>query len=265
MIILGTKGILNIEVIQSFAERVWKNEGRMKNKSSSYLPTITGAARLAHYGLLCSLSRMRLCEVNLTSVPAEHLASLASCVTENVNIHDVSGLGLGTILNNVKSKKLSICIQSLCSEETQALLGAMESRVEKVWLSYVNLTSVPAEHLSSQASCVTESVKIHNVRGCGLITILNNVKSKELSFWSQSLGSEETRALVRAIESRVEKVELDCGVTLDIRVLMDYNGQGKCRKVKDRDRYSEQLKTWARGRNWTVTCDDEFFFIIERI
>ena len=35
--------------------------------------------------------------------------------------------------------------------------------------------------------------------------------------------SEETQALVRAMESRVEQVGLDFKVTLDIRDLMEYN------------------------------------------
>ena len=105
--------------------------------------------------------------------------------------------------------------------------------------------------------------------GGGLVTIMDSVKSKELSIWSQSLGSEETKAMVQAMDSRVERVELNMWTTLDIRDLMEYNGQGRCRKVKctfeTKDRYREQLRTWAMSRNWTVTDDDKFWFIIERI
>ena len=132
----------------------------------------------------------------------------------------------------------------------------------------VDLTSVPAEHLASLVSCVTRGLKISNVI-VDLVTILDSVKSRYLDISSQSLGIEETQALVRAMESRVERVELESGTTLDIRDLMEYNGQGRCRKVKctfeTKDRYREQLRTWAMSRNWTVTDDDKFWFIIERI
>ena len=85
----------------------------------------------------------------------------------------------------------------------------------------------------------------------------------------QRLGSEETQALVQAMESRVEWVELGGKVTLDIRDLMKYSGQGKCSRVEcGRDtagRYRKQLKTWARSRFWKVTCDDDYQFIIVRM
>ena len=44
------------------------------------LPEITTAASLAHYGFLRSVNWMYLENVDLASVPAEHLASLANCV-----------------------------------------------------------------------------------------------------------------------------------------------------------------------------------------
>ena len=131
----------------------------------------------------------------------------------------------------------------------------------------VDLTSAPAEHLASLAYSVTGYVYIDNVSGCGLVTILDSVNSKELEISNQSLGSEETQALVRAMESRVEQVGLDFKVTLDIRDLMEYNGQGKCREVwcdsDTADRYKEQLRAWATSRNWEVTREIDDWFIIE--
>ena len=75
---------------------------------------------------------MSLWDVDLTSVPAEHLASLFSSVTMGVDISNVSGLV--NILDSVKSKVLTIISQSLGTEETQALVQAMESGVEVVRL-----------------------------------------------------------------------------------------------------------------------------------
>ena len=62
------------------------------------------------------------------------------------------------------------------------------------------------------------------------------------------------------MESRVEKVELIQGVTLDISALMEYNGQGKCREVgcykNTAAKYKDRLKTWVTSRNWTVLFED---------
>ena len=112
-------------------------------------------------------------------------------------------------------------------------------------------------------------VNIREVSGCGLVTILESVKSIWLNIYSQSLGSEETQALVLAMESGVEVLKLYVGVTLDIMDLMEYSGQGKCRKVwcycDTADKYREQLRTWSESRNWKVNRDDEYYFIINRI
>ena len=133
----------------------------------------------------------------------------------------------------------------------------------------VDLNSVPAEHLASLVSSVTKWVGISNVVGCDLVTILDSVKSQELHIWHQSLGSEETQALVQAMESRVEKVKLWREVTLNIRILMDYNGQGKCWELEcvcdTADKHKGQLRTWAMSRNWTVTHDNTSFFIIRKL
>ena len=100
---------------------------------SSTLLGVAYAASLAHQRLLDSVFMMRMCDVDLTSVPDDQLASLVSCVTNNVHIENVSGCDLVTILNSVKSERLYITRQSLGSEETQALVRVMESRVERVW------------------------------------------------------------------------------------------------------------------------------------
>ena len=161
--------------------------------------------------------------------------------------------------------------------------GVLRS-VRRIGLVRVDLTSVPTEHLASLVSSavslqaqtfprcsVRGSVTIKNVSGCDLVTILDSVKSKALSMGHQSLGSEETRALVRAMESRVEEVHLCSELTLDMRVLMEYNGQGKCTVVhfrKDfKDRYREQLKTWDTDldRNWeSYDSYKSYWFCMER-
>ena len=155
---------------------------------------------------------------------------------------------------------LSVVIPCAASLAQHGLLGSVKKGMT---LLDVDLTSVPAEHLASLVSSVTGSVAIWNVSG--LVTILDSVKSRRLDISRQSLGSEETQALVQAMESGVEEVELDEEVKLDIRDLMKYNGQGKCREVRcysdTADRYREQLRIWAKSRNWEVTHDVGCFSI----
>ena len=190
MIILETRGFLDSGVIGTLVRRV-REEIECRGDSE---PEITCAASLAHHRLLSSVNYMRLTNVDLTSVPAEHLASLVSSVTVRVDIKSVSS--------------------------------------------------------------------------CGLVTILDSVNSNKLGIIDQNLDSEETRALVRAMESVVKRVELHRGVTLDIRAMMEYSGQGKCREVWCYDdtvaKYRDQLRTWVTSRNWTVTNDEESYFCSRR-
>ena len=141
--------------------------------------------------------------------------------------------------------------------------------MEKMELWDVDLTSVPAEHLASLVSLVTWHVYIRNVRGCDLLTVLHSVRSNRLLISSQSLDSGETKALVQVMESVVEEVKLVGGTTLDIRCLMEYTGQGKCRRMEcyydTVAGYKEQLKNLAISKNWTVTFYSDQYFKIERL
>ena len=150
--------------------------------------------------------------------------------------------------------------------------------VREMRLCEVDLTSVPAEQLTSLTSSVTDGVQIENVSGFSLVNFMDNVKSKQLEISSQSLGSEETHALVRAMESRVEKVRLHGEVKLDIGVLIfEYSGRGKCGEIEGfsftenysrnyRYGYIDKLKQWAQIRNWKVTTSSfQDYFAIKRM
>ena len=104
---------------------------KIRNKSWPYfrwplLPEMTTVASLAHHEILGYVEFMVLRDLDLASVPGEHLASLASCVTESVIIENVSNCDLVSILDRVKCEWLFISSQSLSSEETRALVRAME-------------------------------------------------------------------------------------------------------------------------------------------
>ena len=98
---------------------------------------------------------------------------------------------------------------------------------------------------------MNRSVTIGNVNNCNII--LDSVKSKWLTIKKQSLTSEETRTLVRAMESKVEEVNLGLldeeSVTLDMAALTHYRGEGKCEAVNLGKiffgKYEAELRNWV--------------------
>ena len=97
---------------------------------------IDTAASLAYYGRLKPVEHLQLKNVNLSKVSTEKMASLASSVEEYVYINNVNVCGLASILDQVKCNKLEITDQGLASEEIEALLRAMETRVDEVVIGF---------------------------------------------------------------------------------------------------------------------------------
>ena len=153
-----------------------------------------------------------------------------------------------TLQDDDKDIMKLMCASSLAYH---GVLGSMD------WLELydVDLGQVPAQHLASLASCVTSDLHIEDdVSGCDLVSILTSLKCETLFISMQSLGREETRALVQAMESAVENVTLSGQVTLDMEALTEYSGQGVCREVELQNDtahiYNEEMRTWARSRKW---------------
>ena len=136
-------------------------------------------------------------------------------------------------------------------------------------LRNVDLSPVPAQHLASLASCAQYALRIKNVSGCDLVSLLSSLKCKMLDIIRQSLGREETQALVQAMETGVKLVALCGGLTLNMETLTEYSGQGVCRYIGLQDdtaaRYRGELLTWARSRNWRVNGPfSDGFFSVQR-
>ena len=119
--------------IRREAESVAGQMRRELQRGTPRLPEFLTTAGLAHHGMLGSVEYMDLNFVDLASVPAEHLASLVSCVTRIIYIINVTNCDLVNILASVKCQ-LYINRQTLSSKETWALVRAMETRVESVTL-----------------------------------------------------------------------------------------------------------------------------------
>ena len=153
--------------------------------------------------------------------------------------------------------KLIMCGASLAHH------GLLDS-VKDLRLYNINLSSVPAQHLTSLASCVTSKLFIMNVSGCDMVTLLTCLKCRMLHICRQSLGREDTRALVQAMHLVLFLV-LDYEVTLDIDALTKYNGQGVCWRVElygdTGSLYRKKLKTWARSRKWRFYFSAQSFVL----
>ena len=129
--ILETNGILDPEQIQSLTVRV---RGALLSGEGTKTEILCGAA-LAEHNLLGSANLTELVDVDLSDVPDKRLASLASCVTDTLDIRNVTGgQQIATLLTNLKCYVLSIIRQNLGQGETLALVQAMESGVEVVVL-----------------------------------------------------------------------------------------------------------------------------------
>ena len=155
--------------------------------------------------------------------------------------------------NQIRTAALLHKISTVASLAHHGLLSSLES----MSFTDVDLSSIPDESLASLVSCVNLSVTIENVKNCN--SILDGVKSERLAIQKQTLTSEETRTLVKAMESKVEKVEFGLsgaeGVTLDLVALTQYSGQGKCQTVYWENIFFDKYE--AELRNWVKRTDSE--------
>ena len=138
-----------------------------------------------------------------------------------------------------------------------ALAHHIHFNIDYIILAHIDLSKVPTSHLMSLVSSVTETLLIEDVNGCDLVTLLDSVKCGGLSINTQSLGREETQALVRALESRVEEMRL-YDVELDIEALTEYSGLGRCwvldygtYEITAENKNLEKLKTWTKEKEWS--------------
>ena len=117
----------------------------------------------------------------------------------------------------------------------------------------ITLATVTTEELVSLTSSVERGIKFRNVSNFDLVRVLDSINCKWLNISRQTLSSEATQALVRAMQSHVESVYLGEEGEVDI-TMTQYSGHGKCKGVtcygETADRYREEVKTWAQMMNW---------------
>ena len=92
---------------------------------------------LASEGYLTSVYTMNFVYTNTTGIPSDQVEKLASIVTEEVRINNMTPISqLGSILASVKCRKLALMDMRMSSADTIALVAAMRDRVETVELCH---------------------------------------------------------------------------------------------------------------------------------
>merc|ERR1712179_552609 len=113
------------------------------------------AAQLAQESYLSSVKNLDISDKNISEIPSDQLAKLASIVTDRVGINNMTpSTQLGPILASVKSTQLVLGNMSLSEENTRALVTAMRTRVQAVGLwSGVTLDPELLAAYDGQGSC----------------------------------------------------------------------------------------------------------------
>ena len=145
----------------------------------------------------------------------------------------------------------------------QGILGPLTS----LCLRSVDLATVPTDHLCSLVASVTDFIEFGDI---DLSLVLDHVRCRELKLQiiCEPLQPEDTRALVRAMKTRVTILRLEghsVMATLNHGALTDYDGKGKCEQVivsntpmaRPVMHYGkDSLKMWAMRINWYLTRYD---------
>jgi len=169
----------------------------------------------------------------------------------------------------------SMSLQDLARAASLVHHGILgEVSFENFHLESVNLSSIPTQQLGSLAACVTDEVCIHgdvNIPNLGVL--LDKVWCYSLIFTNRTLQTEDTSALIRAMQTRVYKVDVIYEHIVDrefIRALRNYDGKGECAEVmlfvKEMDpntfRYTEEdLRQCAQAIDWDVQVIHTLFII----
>ena len=188
----------------------------------------------------------------------EAVGILPAAVMENLSEQLREKLKLFQSMHSLQDIR---CAASLANK---GLLG----NVEALKLEDADLSSVPAQNLLSLVACVRFVVKIENDRGCDLLKILESVRSSWLKIRRHSLDTEETKTLVKALETNLERFYWwgygEGSTPPDITAMTQYSGLGKCKHMSfvnmnfvNGAKYKEQFRTWAEGKDWEMFEEDE--------
>ena len=174
-------------------------------------------------------------------------------------------------------------IEDACSLAYHGILGP----VRGLHLQHVDISSIPTEYLASLVACAKKQVTIWDVKMTDQVTFLDSVECYLLEITEQPLNTEETRALVRAMRTRVSKLRLELTIDygdedkleVDLEELIKYDGTGKCDEVcfpdlfckiedfflwkcKDYQYIEKKINTWVKSCDWHVSATKHHFVTV---
>ena len=86
--------------------------------------------------------------------------------------------------------------------------------------------------------------------------LLPLISCHKLWIWDTDLSRNDTESLVNCLNTNVSELVLWGGATVDISVLCQYNGTGKCQYVHcgydSYERYRGEVTRWAHNMGWKV-------------
>lgn len=141
---------------------------------------VRSAALLAWEGYLTSVKNMNITHIDISDINSDHLAKLASIVTDRVWINNIRHNNqLSSIMASVQCRWLVLVNMSLSLTETRALATAMRDRVKRVELwRDVNLS-------------VEELCQYDGAGSCGGLCVQGDARSRyrdRLRRWSARVG-----------------------------------------------------------------------------
>ena len=125
--LLAAAGHLSRQIITTMADKIAES---LRNPSPAELQC--GAA-LATQGHITEVKMLYLNNLDISPVPAGDLSSLVQCVSGEVTVCKVTG-GLSPVLSSVQSDRLFMYGISLSTADTQQLVAAMDTGVQRVML-----------------------------------------------------------------------------------------------------------------------------------
>ena len=144
--------ILKLKTEADEIQDAWS--GRSFSKDYPSEAELKTAAQLAQEGYLSSVKHMYIMDMNISEIPSDKIAKLASIVTDSVIIANITNpTQLGPILSSVQSKELFLVDMSLSEKNTRALVTAMTRVQEVTLLSDVTLDPELLSAYDGQGDC----------------------------------------------------------------------------------------------------------------
>ena len=155
------------------------------------------------------------------------IKSFAACIRKQVDLYRRDGLKPFPFSLKPLDVNFSRLIECAAKLAHHHLLGGVKCIGLGEFFNVGDLSTVSTPHLASLVSTATSNVHIDRVTGCDLVAIFDSLLCRDLRMDNQKLGKDETQALVRAMETRLEQVYLS-NVDIDIEALTKYRGRGVC-------------------------------------